>query len=95
MIMTSPIVSAMLTLAAADAATESSGGSQLFEHILAAVIFAVVGLVAFCASLWVITKITPFSIRKEIEEDQNTSLGLILGAMIIGMSIIIAAAIHG
>jgi len=95
MIMASPIVPALLTLAAADAAAETSGSSQLFDHLLAAVIFAAVGLVAFCASLWVITRITPFSIRKEIEEDQNTSLGLILGAMIIGMSIIIAAAIHG
>jgi uncharacterized membrane protein YjfL (UPF0719 family) len=95
MTMTSQIVSAILTFAAADAAAEPSGSSQLFDHILAAVIFAAVGLVAFCASLWLITRITPFSIRKEIEEDQNTSLGLILGAMIIGMSIIIAAAIHG
>ena len=65
----------------------------LFNHILAALVFAAVGLVAFCASVWVISKITPFSIRKEIEEDQNTSLAIIVGAMIIGMSIIIAAAI--
>ena len=91
--MTSQIVPAMLTLAAADAAAESSGGSLLFNHILTAIVFAALGLVAFCASLWVISKITPFSVRKEIEEDQNTSLAIIIGAMIIGMSIIIAAAI--
>jgi putative membrane protein len=93
MIMTSQTVLATLALAAADSTVESSGGSLLFNHILAALIFAAVGLVAFCASLWVISKITPFSIRKEIEEDQNTSLAIIIGAMIIGMSIIIAAAI--
>ncbi|MGE5195412.1 MAG: DUF350 domain-containing protein [Deltaproteobacteria bacterium] len=92
--MTSQIVSATLTFAAADGtAAEATGGSLLFTHILTAVVFAVIGLVAFCASLWVISKITPFSIRKEIEEDQNTSLAIIIGAMIIGMSIIIAAAI--
>ena len=91
--MNSLFVAAMLNLAAADAATESSGSSQLFNHVLAALIFAAVGLVAFCASVWVISKITPFSVRKEIEEDQNTSLAIIIGAMIIGMSIIIAAAI--
>jgi uncharacterized membrane protein YjfL (UPF0719 family) len=83
-----------LNFAAIDAA-DSSANSQFFGHILAAIIFAAVGLVAFCASLWVISKITPFSLRKEIEEDQNTALGVIIGAMIIGMSIIIAAAIHG
>ena len=44
---------------------------------------------------FLIQKMTPFSLRKEIEEDQNTSQGLILGAMIIGMTIIIAAAIQG
>ena len=29
----------------------------------------------------------------EIEEDQNTSLGIIIGSVLIGLSIIIAAAI--
>ena len=79
----------------ADAAAESAPGSLLSSHILAAIIFSAVGLAAFCGSIWVISKIVPFSLRKEIEEDQNTSLGIIIGAMIIGVSIIIAAAIHG
>ncbi len=91
--MTVQIVSTLLTLAAADGTADSSGGSLLFSHIVTAVVFAAIGLVAFCASVWVITKLTPFSVRKEIEEDQNTSLAIIIGAMIIGMSIIIAAAI--
>ncbi len=91
--MTSQIVSTVFTLAAADGAAESSGGSLLLSHVVTAVVFAALGLVAFCASVWVITKLTPFSVRKEIEEDQNTSLAIIIGAMIIGMSIIIAAAI--
>ena len=40
-------------------------------------------------------KVAPFSVRKEIEEDQNTALGIIIGSMIIGLAIIIGAAIHG
>ena len=36
---------------------------------------------------------TPFSVKKEIEDDQNVSLGIIIGAVIIGISIIIAAVI--
>jgi len=92
--MTPSLVGMILNLAAADGGTETGGG-QLFPHILAAILFAAVGLAAFCASLWVISRILPFSLRKEIEEDQNTALGVIIGAMIIGMSIIIAAAIHG
>jgi len=91
--MTSQIVSAALTLAAEGAAPPSGAGGSLLNHVVTAIVFAALGLVAFCGSVWVITKLTPFSVRKEIEEDQNTSLAIIIGAMIIGMSIIIAAAI--
>ena len=91
--MTSQIVSAALTLAAEGAAPPSGAGGSLLSHVVTAIVFAALGLVAFCGSVWVITKLTPFSVRKEIEEDQNTSLAIIIGAMIIGMSIIIAAAI--
>ncbi|MBI3866005.1 MAG: DUF350 domain-containing protein [Planctomycetia bacterium] len=82
-------------MAAAEVAAEGSPGGLLVSHILAAVIFSAVGLAAFCASVWVISKITPFSLRKELEEDQNTAVAIIIGAMILGMSIIIAGAIHG
>jgi uncharacterized membrane protein YjfL (UPF0719 family) len=37
---------------------------------------------------------TPFSLRKEIEEDQNVALGVVLGAVVIGIAIIVAAAIR-
>ncbi|MDH3530597.1 MAG: DUF350 domain-containing protein, partial [Acidobacteriota bacterium] len=37
----------------------------------------------------------PFSIRKEIEEDQNTALGIVIGSMLISIAIIIAAATIG
>jgi hypothetical protein len=37
----------------------------------------------------------PFSVHKEIEEDQNVALGIIIGAIIIGIALIISAAIQG
>jgi uncharacterized membrane protein YjfL (UPF0719 family) len=40
-------------------------------------------------------KVIPFSVRKEIEEDQNTALGIIMGSVVIGLAIIIAAAVSG
>lgn len=63
--------------------------------ILNALIYSVLGLILFGVFWLIAVKVTPFSIRKEIEEDQNTSLGIILGAMIIGISLIIAAAVGG
>ncbi|MFH0902251.1 MAG: DUF350 domain-containing protein [Pseudomonadota bacterium] len=56
-------------------------------------IYAALGILIFTGVFWLIVKICPFSIRKEIEEDQNVALGIIIGSVIVGMSIIIAAAI--
>ena len=63
--------------------------------ILGALIYSLIGIVLFSIAFLVIVKIAPFSIRKEIEEDQNTSLGIIIGAVIIGISMIISAAVQG
>ena len=69
------------------------------EHTLRAlfevVVFSVVGIVVFAVAFFVIARVSPFSLRKELEEDQNTALGVVLGSMIIGLSLIISAAIHG
>ena len=58
-------------------------------------IYAMLGVVVFGAAFWAATRITPFSVRKEIEEDQNVALAIILGAVIVGLSVIIASAISG
>jgi uncharacterized membrane protein YjfL (UPF0719 family) len=42
---------------------------------------------------WVMKRMMPFSVTKEIEQDQNIALAIIIGSVVIGMSIIIAAAI--
>ena len=57
------------------------------------IIYSIVGLLFFGLGYLLFDRLTPFSVRKEIEEDQNTSLAIIIGAVIIGLSIIIAAAI--
>ena len=62
---------------------------------LVTVVYTLLGLVVFGIAFWIIVKVTPFSIRKEIEEDQNTSLAILIGAVIIGLAIIISSAIHG
>ncbi|PRP97497.1 hypothetical protein ENSA5_33900 [Enhygromyxa salina] len=63
--------------------------------IASAAIYSVLGLLIFGLFWLLIVWLTPFSIRKEIEDDQNTSLGIILGAVIIGISLIISAAVAG
>ncbi|HTS83330.1 MAG TPA: DUF350 domain-containing protein [Myxococcaceae bacterium] len=69
------------------------------EHTVRAlievVIFSAVGITVFAVAFFVIARISPFSLRKELEDDQNTALGVVIGSMIIGLSLIISAAIHG
>ncbi|MGK2857488.1 MAG: DUF350 domain-containing protein [Thermoanaerobaculia bacterium] len=53
------------------------------------------GIVIFFITFQVIAKSLPFSLRKEIEEDHNNAVAIIIAAVIIGLAIIIAAAVHG
>ena len=71
------------------------GLGLLLRHLIAAVVFALMGLVVFGLSVWVLNRCLPFSLRKELEDDQNVAVGLIVGGMLIGVAIIIAAAIAG
>ena len=64
-------------------------------NIGATVIYALLGIVIFTICFKMILMLTPFSVRKEIEEDQNVALAVIIGSTFIGMAIIIAAAIVG
>ena len=68
---------------------------QLVEVLVTTLIFVLIGLVVFGIAFFVVVKASPFSVRKEIEEDQNTALAVIIGAMIIGIALIISAAIQG
>jgi uncharacterized membrane protein YjfL (UPF0719 family) len=68
---------------------------QLLNLVIQTLIFCVIGVVTFALAFWIIVKATPFSVRKEIEEDQNTALAVVIGAVIIGIAIVIAAAIQG
>lgn len=58
-------------------------------------IFVFIGLIVFGIAYWIVVKLAPFSVHKEIEEDQNIALGIIIGAIIIGIAMIISSAIHG
>jgi len=66
---------------------------QLLEVLVTTLIFVFIGLVFFAVAYGILSRIFP--IRKEIEEDQNIALGIVIGSIMIGIAIIIAAAIQG
>jgi putative membrane protein len=64
-------------------------------HLALVILYVLLGLGFFGLAYFLIQKMTPFSLRKEIEEDQNVALGVVLGAVVIGIALIVAAAIRG
>jgi len=78
------------------AQTESPGQMAILGgHLLAVVVFSIIGLIVFIACLFMLEKLTPFSINKEILDEHNTAVAIVVGAIIIGMSLIIAASVLG
>jgi uncharacterized membrane protein YjfL (UPF0719 family) len=59
------------------------------------IVFALVGVLVFWVSFIIIDKLTPYDLWQEIVEKQNLALGVVVAAMCLGISIIVAAAIHG
>ncbi len=65
------------------------------RQILATVVYSSLGVVIFAVAYKVIEKLLPFSLTKELSEDDNTAVGVLMGSVMIGLAIIIAASIIG
>ena len=57
-------------------------------------LFSLIGVVVFWLAFIIIDKLTPYDLWKEIVENNNRSLATVVGAMCLGIAIIVAAAIH-
>lgn len=65
----------------------------LIEVLVTTLIFVFIGIVFFAVAYGILSRI--FNIHKEIEEDHNTALGIVIGSIMLGIALIIAAAING
>jgi len=61
---------------------------------LNAVVYAVLGIIIFAGAFALIDKMTPYDLWGQIVEEKNIALAILVGAMSLGMCIIIAAAVH-
>jgi putative membrane protein len=68
-------------------------GIQL-NNVVNAVVYAAIGIVIFALAFLVIDKVTPYNLWKEIVQEHNTALAILLGAMSLGICVIIASAVH-
>lgn len=62
--------------------------------VLDLLLYSVLSTLILMLSLWIVVKILPFSLRKELEEDQNVAIGIIMGGYIVGIAIIISAVLR-
>ncbi len=67
-----------------------------FKYVVAALVFALIGLVVFAVAFILLEVLTPkVEVWKELVEKQNVALAVFLGAAALGIAYIIGSAIHG
>ncbi len=59
------------------------------------IVYALLGVVVFWLSFVIIDKLTPYALWEEIVEKRNMALAVVVAAMCLGISIIVAAAVNG
>ena len=63
--------------------------------LINSIIFSVIGMTVFILGFFFFDRITPYHLWKQIVEEKNVALAVVVGAVSLGLSIIIAAAVHG
>ncbi len=64
-----------------------------FSYVFTTIFYGVLGFAMFLLSLWVMEKLTPFSIEKKITEENNVALGIVIGAVVISLGLIYASVV--
>ena len=64
------------------------------QAISASILYAIIGVIVFCVTFVVVDKLTPYNLWKEIVENKNVALAIVVGLGALGICIIVAAAIH-
>lgn len=69
--------------------------TPMMQTFLSTLVYTIFGVIVFGLAFWIMVKVSPFSIRQELETDHNTAIAILMGSVILGLAIIIAAALHG
>ena len=84
-------VPALLLQAAPPAA--SSTPAPLWRLMLDATLFGLAGIVLLIIGYYLWELITPYNLRREIHENRNVAVAIVVAAFILGMAMIIAASL--
>lgn len=64
------------------------------DVLIATLIYSILGVIMFWLSFIIVDKLTPYDLWKELVEKRNVAVALVVGAMCLGIAIIVASAIH-
>jgi putative membrane protein len=67
--------------------------ASLWRLMLDAALFGICGIVLLIIGYYLWELITPYNLRREIHENRNIAVAIVVAAFILGMAIIIAAAL--
>lgn len=62
--------------------------------IIGTIVYTIIGVGLLAACWYALDRLTPYSLHKEIEEDQNVALAIVVAGLFIAVAIIIAAVIR-
>ena len=62
--------------------------------MLAALVYSIVGLIVFALAFVIVDRLTPYHLWKEIIDDQNVALAIIVGSVALVIAIIVSSAIR-
>lgn len=65
----------------------------LWRLLIDASIFGVVGIVLLIIGYYVWELVTPYNVRKELQENKNVAVAIVVAAFILGMAIVVAASL--
>ena len=65
------------------------------KYVVASVVYSFIGVIILVISFWIIEKVTPDNLWKELLEKQNIALAIMAAAFMLSIAIIIASAVHG
>ncbi len=69
--------------------------TALGHSLISTLAFSLVGVIVFGVAFWLMDKLAPFSLKKEIEEDENKALAMIMSSVVLGIALIIMGALLG
>jgi putative membrane protein len=64
-------------------------------YVINSIAYSVIGMLIFGVGFWVFDRLTPYSLWKEVVEEKNVAVAIIVSAVSLGVCLIIASAIHG